>query len=633
MTSPSALHVTEATVAGWLVGDLPTTYRLAPRLTLSAWADAYRVLSRAASAEPGKWITARAPYQRDIMDAISDPAVERVVFMKSAQVGATEILGNALGYYIDQDPAPVLIVQPTLEMARAWSTDRLRPMLQESPALVGKVTESNRRHSGDTILHKQFPGGHLTIVGANSASGLASRPIRVVLLDEVDRYPPSAGREGDPVTLATKRATTFHNRKIVLTSTPTIKGASRIEAEWEQSDQRRYLVACPDCGHRQALVWGNVKWQEHDPDTAAYACAGCGVLIPEDQKGALLASGTWIATKPGARVAGFHISALYSPWARWSDLVREWLDVQQDATRLQTFINLVLGEPWEDTGGTMTPEAFAAREEVYPAPVPEGVLCLTMGVDVQDDRIEYLVVGWGRGEESWRIAYGRITGDPTLRAGATGSPWSALDALWQQRWQTPTTQLGIAAVGVDSGHHTQAVYDFCRERWAGRVYAVKGSSQPGKPLAPRKASRLGKPPLPVYILGTDAAKDQISARLKIRLPGPGYMHTYKGIDPDYYLQVTAERAVRKMHAGRWSRRWEVIPGRRNEALDCEVYALAALAISGARPLLDAGHPVRSAAPVVVAAPEPVGPILPAMPAAVPGFRPRGPSKGGWVGRF
>lgn len=620
--------------ADWLRPALASVYRPAPRLTLSDWADAYRVLSRVSSAEPGRWITARAPYQAGIMDAISDPAVERVVFMKSAQVGATEILGNAVGYYVHQDPAPILIVQPTIEMARAWSTDRLTPMLRESPALQGKVVESNRRHSGDTILHKSFPGGHLTIVGANSAAGLASRPIRVVLLDEVDRYPPSAGREGDPVTLATKRTATFHNRKVVLTSTPTIKGASRIEAEWDASDQRRFLVACPACGHRQLLVWGNLRWQDGDPDTAAYACAGCGVLIPEDQKGPLLASGEWVATKPASRIAGFHVSALYSPWARWADLAREWLDVQGDSTRLQTFVNLVLGEPWEDTGGTLTPEAMAAREETYPAEVPAEVVCLTMGVDVQDDRIEYLVVGWGRGEESWRIAYGQLRGDPSVRAHVDGSPWAMLDAIWRKRWSTPAGALAITAVGVDSGHHTQAVYDWVRERQAGRVYAMKGSSVPGRPLVPRRASRVGRPSLPLYIIGVDAGKDQIAARLKIRLPGPGYMHTYKGIPADYYLQVTAERPVRKLSAGRWSRRWEVIPGRRNECLDMECYALAALGICGARPLLDTGQPLLVAAgsDQPVAAPVPSAePVLVAQ--RNPLVRPRLPGRGGWVGRF
>jgi phage terminase large subunit GpA-like protein len=610
-----------------------------PRLTLSEWADQYRVLSRKSSSEPGRWMTDRAPYQRAIMDAITDPTIERVVFLKSAQVGATEILTNAVGYAIHQDPGPILVVQPNLDMARSWSTDRLKPMLRESPALAGRVVESNRRHSGDTILHKEFTAGHLTIVGANSASGLASRPIRDLYLDEVDRYPPSAGREGDPVALAIARTANFPNRKIVLASTPTIKGASRIELDWDLSDQRRYLVACPDCGHRQALVWGQLKWEAGVPESAAYACAGCGVLIPEDQKGRMLASGQWVATRPGARVVGFHVNALYSPWARWADLVEKWEAIAGDATRMQTFVNLTLGEPWEDTGGTLTPEAMAGREEVYGAEVPAGVVCLTAACDVQDDRLEYLVVGWGRGEESWRIAYGTIAGDPTLRANATGSPWAVLDGVWRKQYTTPTGPIGVAAMAVDSGHHTQAVYDYCRPRWGARVYAIKGASITGKPLAPRKASRAGKPPLPLYSLGVDAGKDQVAARLKIRLPGPGYMHTYRGMDPAYYLQVTAERPVRKLVAGRWTRRWEVIPGRRNEALDLEVYALAALAIAGLRSRLDAPAgppPVSRGTPAALLPDSEAAPMPPAaepVTEPAPRMRPRGPRKpsGGWLG--
>jgi len=640
VTAP-ALNLMSAEELGpaWLAPVLRDTFLPRPRLTLSEWADQFRVLSRKASAEPGRWITARAPYQRGIMDAISDPLVERVVFMKSAQVGATEILSNAVGYAIHQDPGPILVVQPTLSMAQSWSTDRLKPMLRESPALVGKVVESNRRNSGDTMLHKEFPGGHLTIVGSNAASGLAARPIRYVFLDEVDRYPASAGREGDPVTLAVARASNFPNRKVVLASTPTIKGASRIELDWDGSDQRRYFVRCPDCDHAQTLVWGNLKWEDGNPDSAAYACAGCGVLIPEDQKGRLLASGAWVATRPGARVVGFHINALYSPWARWSDLAEKWIAAQGDITRLQTFVNLVLGEVWEDTGGTMTPEAFAAREEVYPAEVPDGVVCLTMGVDVQDDRIEWLVVGWGRGEESWRIGYGRIAGDPTLRVGATGSPWSVLDGIWKKPYAGTEKPLHVAAVAVDSGHHTQAVYDYCRPRWGSRVYAIKGHSMPGRPLVPKKAGRSGKPPVPLYLLGVDAGKDQIAARLRQRLHGPGFMHTFAGIDSEYYPQVTSERPVRKLSAGRWSRRWEVLPGRRNEALDMEVYALAALGIAGFRARLDTGARV----PVPIGAEraesgekgtEPAAPplILPT-PRTFPVKRPQPPKRNWLKGRW
>lgn len=543
-----------------------------PILTVSEWADRYRILSRVASAEPGRWRTDRAPYQRGIMDACSDPLIEQVVIMKPAQIGYTEMLGNVVGFYADQDPAPILIVQPTLDMARAWSTDRLRPMLRESPRLKGKVRESSRRHSGDTLLHKEFPGGHLTIVGANSPSGLASRPIRVALFDEVDRYPASAGSEGDPVTLGIKRTATFWNRKIVLGSTPGLKGLSRIEAAWQESDQRRYYVPCPECDHRQLLVWRNLKWDDGRPETAAYVCESCGGLIGEDRKVWMLERGAWVAENPGHRTAGFHLNGLYSPWARWADLAREWLECQRDVSRLQVFVNTVLAETWEERGGSLEPGALESRAEAYPAPVPAGVAVLTCGVDVQDTRLEYTVMGWGHGEEAWLIHHGILHGDPTTKA-----PWAALDAVLIGTFQHEGgPSLPILAACIDSGHHTESVYAFCRPRFGRRVYAIKGSATPGAPFVPRRASRNNKGRVPLYLLGTDTAKDLIYGRLKLAVPGPGYLHTPADLDAEWYVQVTAERLERVQINGRWRRRYVLPRGARNEALDCLVYVLAAL---------------------------------------------------------
>lgn len=603
-----------------------------PVLTLSEWADHYRILSRVASAEPGRWRTDRAPYQRGIMDACSDPTIERVVIMKPAQVGYTEMLCNVVGFYVDQDPAPILAVQPTLDMARAWSTDRLRPMLRESPRLKGKVRESSRRHSGDTLLHKEFPGGHLTIVGANSPSGLASRPIRVALFDEVDRYPVSAGAEGDPVTLGIKRTATFWNRKIILGSTPTLKGMSRIEAAFAESDQRRFHVPCPACGHPQVLTWRNLKWDDGQPDTAAYACAGCGVLIGEDQKIWMLERGVWIAENPGHRTAGFHLSALVSPWARWGELAREWLDCQQDMSRLQVFVNTVLGETWEDRGGALEPLSLEARAESYAAEVPEGVGVLTAGVDVQDARLELSIVGWGHGEEAWLIRHQILHGDPSTRA-----PWDALDAVLSGTFtHVSGTNLRLSTVCVDSGHHSTPVYDFCRPRFARRVYACKGSSTPGAPLAPRRPSRNNKGRVPLFLIGTESAKDVLYGMLRTTVPGPKYLHTPAGLDAEWYVQVTAERAVRRQVNGRWVRHYELPRGVRNEALDCLVYALAALHLSpeGRNRLGVLAAQLAGVAPVGRGngAPEASAPPALEGPMPSPRLRPtsRGPKRGGWL---
>jgi phage terminase large subunit GpA-like protein len=543
----------------------------APRLTVSEWSDRYRMLSREASAEPGRWSTDRAPYQRGILDAFSEPLVDTVVVMSSAQVGKTEVVNNVVGYYIDRDPAPILVLQPTVQMGEAWSKDRLSTMLRDTPKLRGKVKDPRSRDSGNTLLHKTFPGGHITIAGANSAAGLASRPIRVVLADEVDRFPASAGTEGDPLSLATKRTATFWNRKLGYFSTPTLKGFSRIEAAFQESDQRRYYVPCPHCAHRQTLVWERLLWTDGNPDTAAYACEACGALIEEQDKGVMLAGGVWVAGNPGARAAGFHLNALYSPWARWAELVREFLAAAGNPERLKVWINTVLGETWEEQGETLNHDALSARRERYAAPVPAGAGILTAGVDVQGDRLEVTVRGWGRGEESWLIHWEAIFGDP-------GRPevWQTLEATLTRGWAHESgAELRIEAACIDTGgHHTAAVYEYVKPRQSRRVYAVKGASTPGRPLLSR-ASRANRAGVKLFTVGTDTAKDVLFSRLRIVEAGPGYLHFPAWLEEEYFRQLTAEKVVTRFRKGRPVRYYEKTRPR-NEALDLEVYALAAL---------------------------------------------------------
>ena len=244
------------------------------------------------------------------MDVVLDRDIETIVLMSSSQIGKTEILNNILGYYISQDPCPVLVMQPTLEMARTWSKDRLNPMLKSSKVLKGKVKEPRAKDSENTVLHKKFDGGFIAVVGANSASGLASRPVRILLADEIDRFPLSAGAEGDPVSLALKRTTTFWNRKIVMASTPTIDGLSRIQTAWNQSDQRHYWVPCPECNEMQVLEWANVKWEEDKPETAKYVCVHCGSLLEEKHKITMIRNGEWRAEGETKKPAGLHINEL-----------------------------------------------------------------------------------------------------------------------------------------------------------------------------------------------------------------------------------------------------------------------------------------------------------------------------------
>lgn len=512
------------------------------------------------------------------MDALSERGIHTVVVMSSAQIGKTVILKAMIGYHVDQDPAPILMLQPTEQMAEAFSKDRLAPMIRDTPALRNKIADPRARDSGNSILHKRFDGGHLTLAGSNSPASLASRPIRVVLCDEIDRYPASAGTEGDPVNLAIKRAATFWNRRIVLTSTPTIKGLSRIELAFNESDQRRYYVPCPHCAEPQTLQWGNVQWPPNEPERAALVCLHCGGLIEEHHKPAMLAHGKWIADRPSAGIAGFHINELYSPWRRWAEVVTDFLAAKKTPETLKTWVNTSLGETWEEQSEKSDPSALLSRRENYgPEQLPARVLYLTAGGDVQDDRIEISIWGWRQESrdtppESWLIEHRVIGVNPALAAA-----WTDVDALLLSSWKTADGRtLRIGAAAIDSGgHHTAQVYAFCEARAGRHVYAIKG--QPGpRPIWPPKAGKSKKYQARVWNIGVDAAKDAIYSRLRTQDHGPGYIHLPAHIDQRFLDQLTAEQVRTKYIKGRPFREWFLPAGRSNEGLDCAVYAIAAL---------------------------------------------------------
>jgi len=542
-----------------------------PRLSVAEWADLERRLDSQSSAEPGRWITARAEYQRGIMDACSDPSVKEVVVMCAAQLGKSEILLNTIGYHMAHDPAPILMMQPTVDMAQSFSKDRVTAgLLRSTPALRGKVKDSKAKDANNTTLHKVFPGGALSLVGANSPSSLASRPIRVVLCDEVDRYPPSAGEEGDPISLAKRRAATFWNRKIIEVSTPTNRGASRIELAYEESDKRKFMVPCHDCGERQELVWSQVQWT--DPKNPHYACKHCGSCWTDANRNRAIARGEWVATKPFNGMAGFHLSALYSPCVVLADAVEEFLASKKDPMRLKTFVNTFLGETWEDQGEGVDDVEIAKRREDY-EDMPDQVVMLTAGVDVQDDRLEVEVVGWGAGEESWSIDYRVLHGDPS-------SPqlWQQLDEVLLRTFEHPIGKpMIIRATCVDSGgHHTRAVYNYAKTRAGHRVFAIKGVGGEGKPIVGRPSkNNIGK--VPLYPVGVDTAKEMFYARLRMEEPGPGYCHFHQRLDDEHFRQLTAEKQVIRYHKGYPKRGW-IKTRTRNEALDVRIYAIAALAI-------------------------------------------------------
>ena len=503
------------------------------------------------------------------MDAINDPAVENLVIMSCAQIGKTEILLNILGYYIAHDPAPILVLQPTLSMAQAFSKDRLAPMLRDTPILEGKVKDPRARDSDNTTLHKAFDGGHVTLAGSNSPASLASRPIRIVLADEVDRYPHSAGTEGDPVSLARKRSATFFNRKLVLTSTPTVKGASRIESAFEQSDKRYYHVRCCDCEESQVLRWQNVQWPENRPDQACYVCEHCGSAWDDTQRLKAIKNGYWEAEGPFNGTAGFFINGLYSPWTPLSDAVREFLEAKKLPEQLRVFVNTFLGETWEDAGDQVDSFGLYERRENYGDTLPEGVVVITAGVDIQDDRIELEIVGFGRDEESWGLEYHTLQGDPT-----SPTVWADLDSILKQTYEHPSgVELSIRAVAIDSGHHTQQVYNFVKPREGRRIMAIKGVGGEGKPLLGRPTkNNIAK--VRLYPVGSNTVKELLFSRLKISEVGAGFCHFPENYDEEYFRQLTAEKKVTKYVKG-FPRSEFVKTRARNEALDVRCYALSA----------------------------------------------------------
>jgi phage terminase large subunit GpA-like protein len=573
-----------------------------PLLTVSEWSDAHRFLSPRASAEPGRYRTDRTPYMRAIMDALSPshPA-RRILFMKAAQVGATEGGNNWIGYIIHHAPGPMLAVQPTVELAKRFSRQRIDPLIAESPELRKRVKPSRSRDAGNTVLSKEFPAGLLVITGANSAVGLRSMPARYLFLDEVDAYPPSADEEGDPVALAEARTRTFSWRsKVFLASTPTIQGVSRIEQEYEASDQHRFFVPCPYCGEMQWLRFERLRWDKGKPETAHYMCASCDGRIEEHHKTAMLQGGEWQPTAeakdPGT--TGFHISALYSPvgWMGWAEIARMWEAATTDEAK-RSFKNGVLGETWIETGEAPDWQRLYERRETWPpGSIPVGGLFLTAGADVQKDRIEVDVWAWGRGLESWLIDHIVVDGGPEH-----ASAWSALDQLLSRSWRHACgADMQLSRLAIDTGHETPAVYAWARRAGFAQVAPVKGAegfnraspvSGPtyvdatagGKRL--RRGARL-------WTVAGSTFKAETYRFLRLERPTDeelaggarypaGTIHLPAWIDSEWCKQFVAEQLVTVKNKRGFQRlEWQKLR-ERNEALDCRVYARAAAWIVGA----------------------------------------------------
>jgi phage terminase large subunit GpA-like protein len=562
-----------------IFSEIMQSFAPPPVLKVSEWADQYRKLSSESSASPGDWDTSVFEYQRGIMDIIHEDEIETLVMMTSAQVGKTEIINNIIGYLITNDPGPMINMNPTIRMGEAWSKDRFSPMVRDTEILHKIIKSPKTRDSNNTITHKTFPGGHLTICGANSPASLAGRPIRIVITDDIDRNPASCGSEGDPILLITKRTAGFWNRFILHASTPTIKDLSRIESIWKVSDQRRFYVPCHKCKHKQHLRWGQVKWQKdkynnHLTGTAKYECEDCKTRWNDFQRWQNVRKGKWKATvKPKIKsIAGVHLNDMDSPLVVLEKMVDKFLDSKDDRNKLQVFVNTSLGEPFEEDTEKMDDFVLYKRREKYPAQVPAGGLVIVAGVDVQKDRLECEVAAFGIGDESWNIDYWVIWGDTNLN-----NVWNDLDAKLETKFEHESgLSLKISCICIDSGYATDNVYKFCKGKEERRIFATKGSGTVGIPIISMPSKR-NKFKVKLFHIGTDTAKLSIYSRLKMEDAGAGYMHFPLERDSEYFAQLCAEEIRTKYTRGYPHRIWRQKRAR-NEALDCRVNALTALAI-------------------------------------------------------
>ena len=515
------------------------------------------------------------------MECAKDPSVRSVVLMWAAQTTKTTTLENVLGYFIHAEPAPILLVQPSVEMAQAWSKERFNATVRDTPVLREIITDQKSRTSENTIQLKTFPGGNLAIIGSNAPSGLAGRPRRVVLLDEVDRYPASAGTEGDPVSLAIRRTESFWNSVVYLTSTPTVKGFSRIEAEYEQTDKRHWFVPCPQCGHKQTLKWSGVKWNDGDVASAWYQCESCAAHWTDADRVAAIKRGEWRATAPFTGKRGYFLNGICSPFrakrgfvSRLHQMAAEFLEAKAGGPEtLKTWTNTFLAETWEEESEKLDVQSLSRGESYTPQTLPNSIMLVVGGADVQKDRIELEWCGIGPEMESWGVDVVKIMGD-------TERP---------EVWQKLTLELtrtfrrvdGVAlspfALAIDIHYRPQQVRDWSALHGTRvAVLPIVGSGRLQSTLVTEHFNKSWRQR--TWSISTDPAKDIVYSRLRIAEPGPRYCHFPDGYGytDQWFAQLTSERVVTRYTHGRPKRIYELTSGTRNEALDMRVYILGAL---------------------------------------------------------
>ena len=565
-----------------------------PKTSVSQWADNHRMLSSGISAEPGKWKTSRAPYQKDIMNAFTEPGIHRVVVKSSSQIGKSDMMNNVIGRFAHLDPCAIMMIQPTIDMAQDYSKTRIAPMIRDTKVLNNLFYDVKSRDANNTILSKVFPGGRLIMCGANSPAGLASRPIRILLADEVDQFPDSAGTEGDPADLAAKRMTTFWNSCMGLFSTPTNEGSSRIDEEYLAGTQEEWQHKCPNCGEyhllrhidmtvdykeiktpsgKKTVIVNDVKWR----------CPHCGFSFSEKemkQTPQKYISRNADALKNGIR--SFFVNGFTSPWMTWSKIMREWLEAKGDPEREKVIMNTVFGESYKQKGAFEDEQIFLRRRESYGAELPNGVLLLTAAIDTQDNRLEYEVVGWGKEEECWGIRKGIVLGAPNQ-----DRTWKEIDNILDKTYHFADGKgLKVVRTFIDSGgHYTSDVYNYCQKNFHKQRFAIKGRGGPGIPLI-YKIAKANNAKAPLILLGVDDGKQQIMDRLSIDSPGPLYFHfpqdegikelSNRGYDDLYFKGIISEHKKVYKRNGVLREVWETTKNVRNEPLDLRNYNLACM---------------------------------------------------------
>lgn len=559
------------------------TLKRKPKLSLVDWADEFRFLSKESSSQAGRWKTSTVEAARGPMLAFTDPKVKKLSVMGCTQLLKTELLNNIIGYVIHQDPGPILLIQPTIKLAESWMEERFDPIVRDTPVIKDLVADKKSRDAGNTKDKKMFQGGYLAAIGANSPTDLASRPIKILLCDEIDKYPASAGKEGDPIKLASERTDTFWDAKIVHVCSPTISGNSRIEEEFLAGDQRLFHVPCPHCEKDQVMEWKNVSWNKGKPETALYYCQHCGESWSEYERLIALKNGVYKATAPFNGHASFKANKLSSPWQPMSVLAKKFLESKESPQKLKTFINTQLAETFKETGEVPEWENIYRRRETYKMGVcPKDVAVLTMGADVQKDRIEFEVVGWcSQKKRSYSIDYVVLHGDPDK-----DEIWDRLEEeIYRVYPHEDGHDLPIKMAAIDSGYKTQVVYSFVTRFQGNRVIAIKGSDSQQIPISnPKRVDvtlegKTKRRDSKMWTVGSSVLKEEVYSCLKKQPPlkedddfPSNYFH-FPEYEEEYFRQLTAEQFVNVKKKGYDKWEWQKLRDR-NEALDCRVYALA-----------------------------------------------------------